>query len=65
MNGRRYSEEIHYCHDFGSAGPLRSALHSYRAVAPDDVEPVDLCPRCQDEVFSVSFVVQVIRREAA
>ena len=34
----------------GWIGKVMDSNHTYRAVYPDDVEPVDLCPKCGREV---------------
>lgn len=47
--GRHESPEAVLCESCGWAGPLRWAVHTYRAAGDDDVEGIDECPRCGHE----------------
>lgn len=48
--GRRECPEPVVCERCGWAGPRRWARHSYQDDGCGDVEPVDKCPKCGEEV---------------
>lgn len=50
VSGRHHSWAVALCFDCGWAGPRRWARHEYELLPPDDVSPVDRCPRCLEEV---------------
>ncbi|MBU0598722.1 hypothetical protein KKF61_07120 [Patescibacteria group bacterium] len=47
--GRHESPRPTIC-DCGWMGPMRFLIHTYASYGEDDVEPVDKCPKCGDEV---------------
>ena len=49
--GRRDSPEPAHCHRCGWGGMPRWLLHTYQPAGDEDVEPVDLCPRCEKDVW--------------
>ena len=50
MWGRYESPEPIFCPRCLWAGPTRWTVHTYSASWDDDVEPVDECPRCGNEL---------------
>lgn len=50
MWGRHDSPEPILCEECGWGGPRRWAVHTYGPCGWDDVEPVDECPRCGEEI---------------
>ncbi len=50
-SGRHTSWRLTHCLSCTWKGPLRWAVHTYQLAGDNDVEPVDLCPKCKGEVF--------------
>jgi hypothetical protein len=43
--------------DCGWSGQLADARHGYAPVPPDDVEPMDYCPRCGGDIDNMCSTI--------
>jgi len=46
MESRYTDQTLVECEDCGWRGTVSECVHTYESVLPDDVEPVDRCPKC-------------------
>lgn len=49
MIGRRTDRSLVKCGECGWVGMQKDCMHGYSPVLPDDVEPMEYCPKCRAE----------------